>query len=501
MNWYTWITASLLILLTVHADAQEPLAAAEDSTPSVLELSLEDAVLLGLQHNRGLRMEQLNPVIAGAFEQIERAAFDPELFAGLGFSQESAQETSRSSGEKFAVEGRDSSAEIGVRQELPTGTELEASVGMDRSISNRAPEQQQLRYGLTVTQQLLRGLGSAVNFAAVRQAALDTRVSVYELRGYTEAFVAEIEITYWRYVAALESIAVFEKTLQVAATRLAQADARIEVGELSEFAVAAARAEFSEREQDLIDARSAQQVLRYQLIRMIYPGLPMPQLRELLAISSPPEQVGDSLPDASGSTSLALRSRPELKEAELRLERDELETVVTRNGRLPRLELFINLGKSGFADTFRESYRGSDGPSYDLAFGLEFSQALGSRAPRARDQIARSSLEQAREALANLQDLIRFDVFAALNELDRSQQQLQASGRTRLFRAQSLQAEADRFDVGSSNALNLVIAQRDYIESQIAEINARVDYQIARIELYRAEGSLLERRGISVQGF
>ncbi|MEZ6193181.1 MAG: hypothetical protein R3C45_18055 [Phycisphaerales bacterium] len=55
----------------------------------------------------------------------------------------------------------------------------------NRDISNRAPEQQDARLGLTVTQQLLRA-GPAVNLARVKQAELDTRASLYELRGFAE---------------------------------------------------------------------------------------------------------------------------------------------------------------------------------------------------------------------------------------------------------------------------------------------------------------------------
>ena len=487
--------------LGVYAQAAEGNATADSELNAPQSLSIEAAVLLGLKNNQELHFEQAKPIIAGAFEQIERGVYDPELFASLGYGEESSQETARATGGQFAVDARDTTAEVGIRQKLPTGTELEASLSLDRRISNRAPEQQQLRYGLTVTQQLLRGLGPAVNLASIRQAALDTEASEYELRGYTEAFVAEIETSYWRYVASLESIRVFEKSLRVSEARLSEVDSRIEVGALSELGAAAARAEHSERQQDLINAQSEMKRLRYNLIRMIYPKMPILRFEDFEAVSRPqPRELDVALPDAGERISVALRSRPELKEAQLRVERDELETVLTRNGRLPRLELFINLGKSGFADTFRDSYRDSDGPSYDFTVGLEFSQALGRRAQRARDEIARTTLQQSQDALGNLRELIRFDVLTALNELDRAQQQTQASVVTREFRAQTLQAESDRFDLGSSTALNLAIAQRDYIESQIAVIDAYVDYQIARIELYRAEGSLLDRRGLSVEG-
>jgi outer membrane protein TolC len=43
-------------------------------------------------------------------------------------------------------------------------------------------------------------------------------------------------------------------------------------------------------------------------------------------------------------------------------------------------------------------------------------------------------------------------------------------------------------------------AQRDLLVSRIAEVRALANYLKALIDLYRQDGSLLERRGISAPG-
>lgn len=469
----------------------------QNSQNEPLELTVEGAVFAALQNNRDLRIQQYEPIIAGAFERIERGVYDPEIFAELNTTEEKSTETARSTGSQFQVDGSDSEAVVGIRQQLPTGTEVELSAGIERSESNRTPEQQAARFGLTVTQQLLRGFGPAVNLAGIRQARLDTLASRAELRGYTEALVAEVETAYWQYVAARESIDVFRKSFDIAQTQLDEIESRIEVGDLPRNEAAAAQAELALRNQDLIDAQSFLNEQRYRLIRLIYPGLSVRRLREIDAVSRPGTGPESALV-ADERIQLALQSRPEIEEAEFRKERNELETVVTRNGRLPRLELFIDLGKTGYADTFSESFRNTDGPNRDFTVGLAFSHVLGRRASKARDVIAQTTLRQAEEALENLRDLVRFDVLLAVNELERSRRQIAASADTRRYREQSVEAERHRFEVGSSTALDVALAQRDLVESRIDEIEARVAYQIARIELYLAEGTLLDRRGISM---
>jgi outer membrane protein TolC len=476
-----------------------PLAAdlAADLAAELAELSVEKAVLLALRNNGDLQVRQQTPVIVGAFEQIERGVFDPELFAETEYFRERTSETSRSTGEEFEVTGDDLTAVAGLRQRLPTGTTLETSLSQQRTTSSRTPEQQTARLGLSVTQSLLRGFGPAVNLATVRQAELDTLASIDELRGFSEALLADSEIAYWNYVLAKEEIAIFEASLEVARKQREEVELRIEVGILPEIEAAAARAEEALRVQLLINARSLLEERRLRLLRLISPSADGHLDRQLTAISDPrlPPQPISDLDDR---LQLAEQSRPDLNEARRRLQQSRLETVVTRNGLLPRLDFFVALGKSGFADSFAESFRRLDGDSYDLSAGLRLNYLLGNRPARAQNLAAHAGRQQASAALANLRQLVHLDVRLAVNEVERTRRQIDASRATRIFREQTLAAEQERFEVGTSTALLVAQAQRDLLETRIAESQAIVDYRIALVGLYRAEGSLLDRRGVAI---
>ena len=464
--------------------------------PGRLDLSLEEATFLALQHNRDLAIELRAPIVAGAFEDIERGRFSTEVFAGARYAEEAASEAARATGEKFTVEGQDSALSAGVRRRLASGTDVELGVEQSRSLSDRTPEQQELRAGLSVTQQLLRGFGPSVNLAAVRQAEWGTLSSAYEVRGFTEALIADTEIAYWEYVLAQETIAIFNQSLEVAEQQLDDIDQRIEVGALAENDAAAARAEVARRQQALIEARSQREAARLRLLQRVYPqGLREPDL-QVLPLSQP-RIPAEPIPDLPDRLELALSMRPDLNEARLRLAQQRLETVVTRNGLLPRLDLFIALGKSGYAESFSESYRDLDQDSYDFRVGIELVHELGNRTGRARERLAAAELEQALLAVENLGDLVRLDVRLAANEVERARRQIAASAVTRIFEEASLRAERERFDVGSGTALLVAQAQRDLLASQIAEVQSIVTYRIATVNLLLAEGSLLERRGIT----
>ncbi|MHC4939990.1 MAG: TolC family protein [Planctomycetota bacterium] len=464
-----------------------------------LSLSIEQVTMLALQNNRDLAVRQLDPVIAGAFEVIERGVFDPEVYADLEYGEETSSEVSRSTGERFDVDGDDAVSGVGVRQKLPTGTDVDVGLTTDRAASNRAPTQEEVRVGLTVTQALLRGLGPAVNLARVRQAELGAEASEFELTGFAQAVVAETQIAYWNFVLAQQEIAIFEQSLQVAIRQREELQQRIDVGVVSEDQMAIARTEVAIREQALINARARLEERRLRLLRQISPDLDGRLDRSVEATSEP--MVADSKPvtNVEERLELALKVRPDLQEARLRQEQSRLETVVTRNGVLPRLDLFVTLGKSGYADSLVDAFKDLDGDGYDARVGLSLSAYLNNRSARGRDVAARANWLRAADAVENLAQLVRLDVRLALVELERTRQQIDASRTTRELQEQTVAAELQRFDAGASTGLLVAQAQRDLLQAQINEVSAIVNYRIALVRLYLAEGSLLPRHGVDLE--
>ncbi len=474
-------------------------ASAGRSSDAPLALSVEEATLLALQNNRDLRVQSFGPVVAGTFARIEQGVFDPELFLDAQYRRERASQTARATGERFDVEGSSTDVSLGIRQRFSTGTDVEAVFGHQLDESDLTPTLQQARVGLTVTQALLRGLGPAVNLAAVRQAELEAEASEYQLTAFTQSLVADTETAYWTYALAEQEIAIFERSLEVARKEASDIEDRIDVGLLPELEVAAAKAEVARREQALIDANSRLEEARLRLNRLVNSD-PTGSLGVLFEVTSPPRPEPDEIPltDVPSRLELADRYRPDLAEARLRRRQNRLQTVVTRNGVLPRLDFFVALGKSGFAEAFGASFDNLGEPTYDVTAGVSLSQFLGNRAAVGRDLAAHANLRQADAAVENLRQFAFFEVRLALNELDRARAQVNATATTRALQERAVVAEKERFEVGTGTALAVAQAQRDLLASQIDEVRAVVDYRRALIRLYEAEGTLLLRRGITV---
>ncbi|NLH16566.1 MAG: TolC family protein, partial [Phycisphaerae bacterium] len=192
--------------------------------------------------------------------------------------------------------------------------------------------------------------------------------------------------------------------------------------------------------------------------------------------------------------------RPDLNQARLLLQRNELEVVKTRNGLLPRLDLFITLGNTGYADSFGSSIERLDRENYDVLAGLAYEFPPLNRAARAENLRATLSRQQAREAIDNLTQLAQVDVRAAYVEVLRNREQIVATAATRILQEEKLRVETEKFAVGKSTSLLVAQAQRDLLDSRISEVQAVINVMRAQVELFRQDGSLLQRRGIISPG-
>ncbi|WP_408645508.1 TolC family protein [Thioalkalivibrio paradoxus] len=461
-------------------------------------LSLEDAVAMALQNAPGLRAERLGPLIQGTFEAQERAVFDPVLFAEVELARDRSIRQFQEIQVQEAFRSERERAEAGLRQTLPTGTELTLSLRNTRTESSRAREQYTGRAGISLTQALLRGGRIESNLVRLRQAALDVTASEYELRGFVERLVADVEAAYWDTVLAAEDIAIYEEALDVAERQLRETQARIRAGDRPETEEIGARAEAALRRQGLIDARTALARAQDRLARLI--RAETADWEQRFDLTSPPAPQEYVLEPVADYIALGLLYRPDLNETRLRIQRGDLEIVQTRNGLLPRLDFFLTLGASGYAESFSASLRGDQGNGYDLVGGLRFELPLGNRAADAAFSRARLTREQTRAALDSLERLAIQDIRASWLEADRARAQVRAREETVALQRELLRVEEIRFRVGTGTALAVAQAQRDVLESELSLREATVRFRQASTELLLQSGTLLLHRGIDSPG-
>jgi outer membrane protein TolC len=468
--------------------------------PGPLKLTITEAILLSLENNRSLAVQRLDPPIQQTFEDQERAVFDPTTGAEVSAGRVEGERLARSGSETEDFTNDFIDGIISLEQYFPTGTTVALEAGTELNDSSLYEDSfYSTRLGMTVTQALLRGFGTDVNLARLQQARLDTRMSEYELRGFTEFLVAEVERTFWDYALARRQIEIVEESLKVARQQLAETKELIAVGRLARAELPAVQAEVALQEQALIEARANKESIRLQLLRLLDPAVPGIWQREVDLIYQPtlPEI---KMEDVELHVAVSMRMSPILNEARIKILRDDLELVKTQNGLLPLMDLFITLGKSGYANSFGDSIRNINEDNYDALAGVNFEYPIFNRDAKAQHRRAVLNLEQAQKALENLSQLVEVDVRTAYIEVNRTKQQIAASSITRMFDEEKLRTETEKLRVGKSTSFLVAQAQRDLLVSRIAEVQALANYLKALVDLYRQDGSLLARRRISAPG-
>ena len=226
-----------------------------------------------MENNQSLIVERMNPQIQQTFEQEELAVFDPLLSPEVSNRRTVADRLSR------AGPGIESSTvdtitgSIPLAKLFPTGTALDLEASSSYTDSSLYSDTFTAnRLGLTVTQALLRGLDVRANLARVNEARLDTLISQYELRGFMEILLEQVESKFWDYALAERQIEIYTNSLNLAEKQMTETEERIKIGDLAETELAAAQAEVALRRENLINVRSSLAKERLDLLRLLNPS-------------------------------------------------------------------------------------------------------------------------------------------------------------------------------------------------------------------------------------
>lgn len=490
------ILATLVCQCALFCGASAQMRQAQDpNEPDTLAIGIKDAISLALERNPTVAMERLNPDIAGTYSKEERAAFDPVLVFSGSKSKIKSERFLGSQPEPFDLTTERIQYDLSITETLPTGTTVSADASVGGSISSIYTDQYSGQIGLTVTQSLLKGLIPGYNMANLRKARIDVQISQLELKAIAELITAEVETAYWDLYLAKEEIRIRRRSLELAEKQMDESKERIAVGKLPELELAAVQAEVATRREDLIDAQSRYEQARLHFIFLLNPSQET-HWNLIPATIDRPFVPEDTLDVIDMHEQAALMYRPDLQQAKLDLEKNSLDLARTKNGMLPRLDIFVTVGKTSYAQSFSDASPDLGSPFYDLTGGIELEFPLLNRRARAEHARSKYSGEQLELALANMRRLVQRDVRSAYAEVLRSREQIEATQVARDLQEAKSAAELEKYRVGKSTNFLVVQAQRDLIASQLDEARAMVAYLNALVNLYLMEGTLLERRGI-----
>ncbi len=370
---------------------------------------------------------------------------------------------------------------------------------------------------VTLIQPLLRGRGHEVNLRYLRIAGINRQISRLLFYQQLIATVYGVSRLYYDLVSLNENAAVQRQAL-VAAQKLLDDDKnQVEQGTLAPIGLTQVQSLVTTTQLALIQAeglvRQQEVILKTQLSKL---GSGDPVLAHLPIVPTDTINVPDV--DDSGNVdelvNSALKQRPDLAQANLQVQSNEIYVKADKNAQRPQVDLIGNFqtrgsSESPFTIIGSQGTGAPLGPPSDLDMaglrtsriyqaGLQFSLPIPNRvaeADAARDAIA---LKQTEARTQRLRNEVRESVEDAYIALRTARTALGAATEARKYQEQLVDAERDKLSVGASTNF-LVIQQESYLaQARSTEVAARSVWIKARVALDRSVGDLLEKSNISL---
>jgi len=497
-----------------------------DTGRQVIKLTLQECIRQGLAHNLDMRVGGYEPAMRMSDLVSAEAAFDAVLF---GSSQMNVTDQANIDsgyytrtivtdngtrdvrmGSSPFLGSHDYNYMLGLRKLLPTGASVQLAQQL-RRLRDLTDEDQQLfrnpfyEFGLQfqLRQPLLRDFGIDVNRANILASRNNYRISQQQFHLLVIRTVAEVESNYWNLFFARQRVKIFAGLIERSKMTFERIQQRKDYDGKS-LVIARTLAVIKGAEADLLSSRNL--VLQQQTLLLDSINSPELSLKEQLEII-PEDQPGMVWyeVDLAGAVDTALQRRPEIISQRLRVDTAELAQGVAQNQALPRLDLVYQQEMTGPGDQYHSSWDQQwQNETTNYVFGLSFEVPFGNRAAEAALSRARNRQQQEKLNLESLRQQVLADVSISLDKLDSSYKEI---GK----RIETVEAEQDvlvnhlamqdagRQDTMTPEFLNLKLnSDQRLASSQIVAVQAMVQYNLAIMDAYRAQGTLLRYNNIKL---
>ena len=458
------------------------LLAAPVQGEEVLDLTVAEAVKLGLRRNLAVKSASYGPPLAEAAVLNAKGAFDPVVtweIARTGFATGSTVPG-------IIGDQRDLTGTVSLSHRAGSGLvyALEHNYlgqsfdfGPNRESFNRRGDT-----NLSLALPLLRGFGADINRAPI---VLALNVQEQEMLAFKEQLldtVFQVESAYWNLRQARMLRSVRENALKRSQEFLKLLQDGIDEGVLAPFEAFEAAQNVEQRRGDLEAAERDTYLAERNLLRLLRGDLATDRVtvRGVLAPSLKP-------PKLQQAVERALRERPELERARLVIEGFEVERKLAKNALLPQLDLVSEYRLT----TVRQDL-------YRWRVGLNFSVPLGNRQAKAGLRSAELALERSLVDLEDTYQQVILEVANSLRSVENNSRQVAAASSARKHAQARVDAELARFRAGLTSAHLVNFAEQQLINVEQLEVLALSSYRQSALSLKRALGSTLEEYDIEL---
>lgn len=497
-----------IAVLAILAQDPAPVAYEPPGRPQEkLELTIREAVESALRNNLDLEIARYAPLIREAAIDSSWGAFDWTLYSGDSFRDATSPTASRLSG-ATALEQQILTTGLGVRQVTPLGISYDIDFSGVRTRTNSSfstmnPYWSQSA-GIELTFPTLRNFGFDAAYSTVVLARQNHRLGVREFETSLVDLVTNVEKSYWTLVFAQEDLKVKQQSLEVAKTLLKYNQERVNAGMMPRIEVTRAEAEVAQREEGIILAENAVVDAADALKILVDPKLTRVTDRDITIVTRDAPRSTDTPIDEIPAVERALvearQNRPELAQLDIRQEMQKTRVEYAEDQALPKLDIVASARMQGLGPRFEDTGENTfttDNPDLSIGMNFEFPVARWS----AEGDYQQAELERRRLALDAVRtiDSVLLEIKRAVRLVKVAEKRQDATKKSVALAKEQYDAEEARQKNGDATMFEVLKALEDYSIAQANELRARIDYTNAKVDLDKASGTLLQKRGLLLE--
>jgi outer membrane protein TolC len=510
--------AALAAPVSAQTPASPPAAAQPSAGGGAVQLTVDEAVKMALEHNVDLSASRLDPQISDTAVASAAGAFKPTVTTGVNQNNQLQPPSSV----LFPIATRTDvlTSTAGVSQTLPWyGTTYTvswtAAHTSSNSILNSYNPLLQSGLSISVSQPLVRNLLIDPAREQLATSRINRDIADTSLRESVVSVTANTKAAYWNLAAARAAVAARQSSLDLAQELVRVNKAKVDVGQSPPLDLVSAQAEVAADQEQLIIAETAVKQAQDQLRLLIFDPTDRAAWNlSLDLVDTPP--VATVAPDVDAAVTNALRDRTDLQRARKDIEMAQTTLKFAQNQKLPDVRLNASYAANAlggtqvlrdFSNGFPGTFLGVGGstpfgtvlnqlvtstyPTWTA--GVSVSYPLGQSVEEANFARAKLQRSQSDERLKSAEGRVIQQVRNAAWNIEMNGKRIETTRAARELAEQRLDAERKRFDVGMSTSFLVIQAQRDLAQARTNELNAILAYDLSLVQfeaIQEAPGAL-----------
>lgn len=485
------------------------------------ELTLQDAVELGLKNNLDIIVEKYQKKIALEKVIEEKGIFDPVLFCDLNKENKKIPIAEVFYPRGF-YENETLATKLGIEGMAMTGATYGVDLSFSRSESTSEVQTFSPNYSaylsFKLTHPLLKDFGIEITKTRIRVAEKGSEISRLHVKNIAIETVMAVEDAYLDLVFQNKNLILQNESLVLARKLLTETMIKVKAGEIAPINIIQAKTGIASREQDVIIAKNelARSENRLRLLLDLADSAD-----GFIPVDMP--NKNHILPFLKDCLKRALKSRPDLMAAMLEVEQKIIQERYAKNQARPRLDLIGEYGFRGMSgssspygdptgsriqdtsfegkESWSDAFDGFFSDSgYDFwSVAVKFEVPFGNQ--RARSRILQAGFDKKRSDIKvkRLENEIRNEVKTAFLDIKTGIKRMDVAKTAVDLAEEQLYYEEVRFRAGESVSYNILKFQKNLTEKQMDELRAAIDYNRALSRLKGAEGESLNEYGIEFE--